>query len=274
MKSIVKNEALKSVCIGPRKLKLYTFHEIPIHLKDNPFIFNGYRAFYSFKQCLKSLWFLHNESVNIWSHLFGSLLFLGGNSNIIMFYRLSAATCLLCSSTFHTFNCHYKPQTYDNMAITDYSGIAVLFCGSFTSLAVILFRSLPFVRNVCLAFTSFASIAAIVFPWFPFFRVHRSRSTRSSILILLGACATFSLMWGFMQVNLPLIAFKPVFLDIFLTVLFYVGGAGVYVSQFPECLFPGKFDNFGSSHQLWHFCVIIAALSFSNALQNLNLIVI
>ena len=40
----------------------------------------------------------------------------------------------------------------------------------------------------------------------------------------------------------------------------YLSGVGVYSSHLPEALVPRRFDNFGASHQLWHACVLLAAL--------------
>jgi adiponectin receptor len=42
--------------------------------------------------------------------------------------------------------------------------------------------------------------------------------------------------------------------------LLYIGGACVYMLRIPEKLFPNKFDIFGSSHQIFHICIVIAAL--------------
>lgn len=40
----------------------------------------------------------------------------------------------------------------------------------------------------------------------------------------------------------------------------YIFGAFVYSCRFPESLYPGKFDFFGHSHNLWHFFVLTAAI--------------
>ena len=37
-------------------------------------------------------------------------------------------------------------------------------------------------------------------------------------------------------------------------------GAMIYVKQVPEAWWPGKFDYFASSHQLWHVFVFTAVL--------------
>ena len=51
--------------------------DIPDYLQDNEYIVSGYRVNHnSCCQAAKSLFSCHNESVNIWSHFLGALLFL------------------------------------------------------------------------------------------------------------------------------------------------------------------------------------------------------
>ncbi|XP_064869976.1 progestin and adipoQ receptor family member 3-like, partial [Oncorhynchus nerka] len=59
----------------PRGIRLYTYEQIPVFLRDNPYITDGYRAYLPSRLCIKSLFILSNETVNIWSHLLGFLLF-------------------------------------------------------------------------------------------------------------------------------------------------------------------------------------------------------
>jgi channel protein (hemolysin III family) len=40
----------------------------------------------------------------------------------------------------------------------------------------------------------------------------------------------------------------------------YIIGAGIYVARVPERCKPGKFNVFGHSHQLFHFCVVTACI--------------
>ncbi len=42
-------------------------------------------------------------------------------------------------------------------------------------------------------------------------------------------------------------------------VTFYLFGAFLYVHQYPERCFPGRFDYLFHSHQIWHVCVVAAA---------------
>jgi adiponectin receptor len=47
----------------------------PAHTIDNIFIKRGYRVnFNSYYKAFKSLFMLHNELVNVWSHLIGAIL--------------------------------------------------------------------------------------------------------------------------------------------------------------------------------------------------------
>ena len=49
-----------------------TYNDAPDFIKDNEYIKRGYRVNCdSVKKVTKSLFYLHNESVNVWSHLLG-----------------------------------------------------------------------------------------------------------------------------------------------------------------------------------------------------------
>jgi hypothetical protein len=55
--------------------KVVDIDEAPEHYIDNEYIMKGYRInFSNFKVILKSLFMVHNELINVWSHLLGALL--------------------------------------------------------------------------------------------------------------------------------------------------------------------------------------------------------
>lgn len=61
-----------------RKPFVGTVKEADKYLQDNEYIIRGYRiGFNSKRTILRSLFMVHNESVNIWSMLIGLLLFFG-----------------------------------------------------------------------------------------------------------------------------------------------------------------------------------------------------
>lgn len=57
--------------------RLLRFEEAPGFLQYNPYILRGYRGCLSTKLCLESIFWWTNETVNIWSHIFGWMLFFG-----------------------------------------------------------------------------------------------------------------------------------------------------------------------------------------------------
>ncbi|RDX63310.1 Heptahelical transmembrane protein 4, partial [Mucuna pruriens] len=61
-----------------RKLKyqLVEYNSLPAYLRDNEFILGYYRAEWPLKQIFLSIFSIHNETLNVWTHLIGFFLFL------------------------------------------------------------------------------------------------------------------------------------------------------------------------------------------------------
>lgn len=66
-------EITKALMLGSKRLLL--LEELPKDRQENQYVLSGYRFYRSTKDCLKSLFKLHNETMNIWSHLLGFLFF-------------------------------------------------------------------------------------------------------------------------------------------------------------------------------------------------------
>lgn len=58
------------------KYQLVEYHSLPAYLKDNEFILGHYRPEWPLKQILLSMFTIHNETLNVWTHLIGFFLFL------------------------------------------------------------------------------------------------------------------------------------------------------------------------------------------------------
>ncbi|XP_071072006.1 progestin and adipoQ receptor family member 3 isoform X4 [Dasypus novemcinctus] len=134
----------------PRGIRLYTYEQIPVSLKDNPYITDGYRAYLPSKLCIKSLFILSNETVNIWSHLLGFFLFftLGIYDMTSVLPSASASredfvicsiclfcfqVCMLCSVGYHLFSCHRSEKTCRRWMALDYAGISIGILGCYVS---------------------------------------------------------------------------------------------------------------------------------------------
>ena len=79
----------------------------------HPFILTGYRIHYSLKDCINSIFSMHNETTNIWSHflsLIGFILLILFNScndvSIVYLYIISTLICFSASIFFHVLNSH------------------------------------------------------------------------------------------------------------------------------------------------------------------------
>ncbi|KAL3526898.1 hypothetical protein ACH5RR_011554 [Cinchona calisaya] len=58
------------------KYQLVEYHSLPGYLKDNEYILGHYRAEWPLKHTLLSIFSIHNETLNVWTHLIGFFLFL------------------------------------------------------------------------------------------------------------------------------------------------------------------------------------------------------
>ena len=134
---------------------LLSYKEIPPWYQDNDYILHGYRPISnSSLECLTSWSYLHNETVNIFSHLIPALLALAialaletvntklflfyypeatrGDIVAFTFYLLSASLCLGISTAYHTLMNH--SELVSNLWLRmDFLGIIILIEGCFVS---------------------------------------------------------------------------------------------------------------------------------------------
>ncbi len=98
------------------------FANLPAWLKDNDFLVRGHRpALGSYKNCFKSIFRIHTETGNIWTHLLGCALFIAIFASFFVYvpsslqwrdqlvfcsFFIGAIMCLGLSCTFHTLSCH------------------------------------------------------------------------------------------------------------------------------------------------------------------------
>ena len=131
--------------------RLLSYNEIPPWYSDNPFIVTGYRPITnSTSACLTSLLYLHNESINIYTHLIPALVFFileislwkyletwypgisTSDQLLFAFFLLTATTCLGLSAAFHTMMNHSEDICHAWLQF-DLIGIVILTLGDFVS---------------------------------------------------------------------------------------------------------------------------------------------
>ncbi|XP_056287960.1 progestin and adipoQ receptor family member 3-like isoform X1 [Pseudoliparis swirei] len=259
----------------PQRIRLYTYEQIPVFLKENPFITGGYRAHLPSKLCLRSIFILSNESVNIWSHLLGFLLFffLGLND---LSYVLPASgakiedyviytiglfcfqVCMLCSVGYHLFACHRSEKTCRRWLSLDYAGISVGILGCYVPGIFYAFYCNAFWRQVYLLTVLSLILAVFCAQVHPHYLSNEWRGIRATIfccvtgISVIPACHWVWLNGGFhtdvVQLFLPRII-----------VMYLIAGSAFlfYVTKIPERCFPGQLNYLGASHQVWHILVVV-----------------
>jgi predicted membrane channel-forming protein YqfA (hemolysin III family) len=130
--------------------KLFTYQEIPERLKRNPYVLGSYRMNLTLQECISSLFSIHNETLNIWTHLFGFILFLFFsiytsyvfymNSKYVnigdivcwIVFLLAVENLYLSSTLYHWIGlAHKEERVYRVCYCMDISAIGGIICGSF-----------------------------------------------------------------------------------------------------------------------------------------------
>nr|XP_014434382.2 LOW QUALITY PROTEIN: adiponectin receptor protein 2-like [Pelodiscus sinensis] len=231
---------------------------LPDWLKDNDFLLHGHRPpMPSFRACFRSIFRLHTETGNIWTHLIGFIFFLAlgigymfsPNMNYVApvqervvfgTFFLGANLCLCFSWLFHTVYCHSE-RVSRAFSKLDYSGITLLIVGSFVPwLYYFSSYSPPQPQLICLVIVCALGITAITVSQSDRFSTPQYRAVRAGGR-LARAARTGQIGW------------------LFLMALLYILGAALYAARVPERFFPGKCDIWFHSHQIFHVLVVAGA---------------
>ena len=262
------------------------FDKLPLWLQDNKYLTHQHRPpMNSFTGCFKSMFRMHTETWNIWTHFLGFVFFLVlclgiyvyGDYITFLFedievhqlpvteqamlfcFFLAAMVCLSCSTMFHLFSNHSQ-GVYRLFSRLDYSGIAILITGSSIPAYHYGFYCQLTARYTHISIIGILCIACVVISLWKKFGTHEYRPLRFATFLLFGLYGfvpgiQVALTEGFEKQHI----IQPM-RGLLIMAGVYILGAIIYVSRFPERFFPGKFNTWASSHQLFHICVVCAAL--------------
>ncbi|KAI2619411.1 HlyIII-domain-containing protein [Hypomontagnella submonticulosa] len=277
-------EHIQRAIARARENGLIKYEELPVPWRINPHILSGYRFNESKIGCVRSMFGVSNEMVNIWSHALGLLLIL---SIAFYFYPMSAdfslytktdvfiaaifffaaCKCLVCSTIWHTMNCVADQTLMERFACIDYTGISMLIAASIMTTEYTAFYCEPISRWTYITATAVLGIAGTILPWHPKFNASDMAWLRVGFFVGLGAT-------GFMPVFQIILTRGPEWAfefyagsNLLKSLAVYVIGACVYASKVPERWFPGAFDYCGNAHNLWHFAVLGGILYHYVAMQ-------
>lgn len=259
--------------------RLLVWDELPAWLRDNHHIHSGYRPeSSSFLISFQSLAYLHNESINIYSHLLPALVTIpagvclyqvlspryesASKADISAFacFFVGAAFCLGMSATYHTISNHSPVVARIGNAL-DYVGIVGLITGSFIPSIYYGFYCMPVLQKTYWTMITTIGLACTCVCVMPRFRKPEWRPFRAGMFVSMGLSAVFPVIHGLWLYGATQMTYQ-IGLDWLLFQGFlYILGAAIYAARVPERLWPGKFDIVGSSHQIFHVLVVCAAVA-------------
>jgi len=260
-------------------VNLLSWQEIPDWQQDNEYILSGYRPVSgSYITSLKSSLALHNETVNIWSHIFGSILFFSlpaivfrevlprygtaDRADIIVFstFFFGVAICFLLSATFHVVNNH-SPTVAAFGNQLDYLGIVILMWGSTIPCVYYGFFCDSHLQKVYWSMVTILAALCVYTTLKSGFRSPKFRVFRSAMYAGLGLSFIVPIIHAVSLYGIEIQIWRMSLDWMSLMAACNLTGAITYAARVPEKLCPYRFDLVGASHQILHFAVIFAGLA-------------
>uniref|UniRef100_A0A0K0DQ39 Adiponectin receptor protein n=1 Tax=Angiostrongylus cantonensis TaxID=6313 RepID=A0A0K0DQ39_ANGCA len=254
--------------------KATNFEYLPEWLQDNEYLRTGHRPpLPSFSSCFKSIFALHTETGNIWTHMYGCVAFIGvafwflsRPSTQIQFmeklvfstYFIGAILCLGMSFIFHTVACH-SDSVGKLFSKLDYTGITMLIVGSFIPWLYYAFYCRPQPMIIYITMISVLGVLAMIVSLWDKFAQPKYRALRAGIFVAMGLSALFPAAHLVFVDGVEFIYRKASLIWMLSMGAMYISGATIYATRIPERWFPGRCDLWFQSHQLFHTFVVIAA---------------
>ncbi|KAJ5414978.1 hemolysin-III channel protein Izh2 [Penicillium cosmopolitanum] len=267
-----------STPLGSKHATLLSYNEMPDFCQDNAFILDAYRPVsHSTRACFASLFSLHNETINIYSHLIPGILSLVaegvmyhylhtrypkaaiGDYLVFAFFLLTATICLVTSATYHTLTNHSKNVSKLWLRL-DFVGIIIFILGEFVSWIGMIFYCESTVKWAYWAMMITLGFATILILMHPKFQDPRWRTFRIFIFVGIGLAGLAPLVHGIIVFGFSKMVKQSGMLYYFTKGFLLLLGTLFYTKRIPEALNPGKFDIFGASHQIFHILVVFASI--------------
>jgi len=239
-----------------------------------PFVTGHYRVDYTFGEALLSLFGWHNETLNIWTHLFGFFLIFvlyirsldewlynAGPMDHFLFSSAVIASMfqMLASTAHHWFGCMSR-TVHQVTGRLDYSAIALVLPSVTIYATYNIEQCHPMLLYSVIVAAVVGTVIVLFLCFWPPFQRPAFQPYRALTFSVLGALVVVP--WVDAMLREPELRVGGEYG----TALWFqlVGGAHivtgvlVYVSRQPERSYPGKFDCL-QSHCIWHVFVAIAS---------------
>lgn len=246
-------------------------------LTENPYILSGFREYTecSFFECAKSTCHIHNDTMNIWTHLIGAMWAIVQGYYVLtwptyssahffdklvfLFFLFCTCLCFFASSAYHIFRSH-SVRMFHVFLVADVGSIALQLFGTITLIAYLELQCYPTLRVWWMLG---------MFGWFlvsiisvPYLLKRKMTSTRTFLLttfslsaLVANATATYLRDFSWNE--------NHTFVFTHLIACYCFSGVGLVIRRikFPEVFSPGSFDIWFGSHQIFHMCVVMGPVS-------------
>lgn len=246
---LIENESDAS----PILKRLHFYHELDEWQQDNHYIKSGYvKETGTFSGCFESLTYLHNESINIYSHLIPSLFVLVSIAYYINFqltiypnylgiweklnflqFGLAATACMFMSSTFHCIKSHSQKICKIGNQL-DYFGIIILITCSLISVMLFAFYDEPFWKYFYIIIFLILGSICTVLTLNPKFATPTYRPFRSLMFIIFGLSGLLPVITAVKLFGYEIAVQRSAAQWLVLEGVFYIFGAVLYAMRIPE----------------------------------------
>ncbi|XP_039150897.1 progestin and adipoQ receptor family member 4 isoform X1 [Drosophila simulans] len=253
-------------------VQLLPWQDMPTYLQFNPYVLRGYRPLQTFKGCLLSLFYWHNETINILTHaipIFYILAIVPGlmpwdsGYKFLSFCHVFGSVAPWCGSfVYHLFmNIEKGENVYYTLLKLDMVGIWV--SQSFGALPLVTATTLCFppvlkwliiVSYCVLSLWGLYKALTASSPW--------QRRLCFALPFAMRSILTFLRIRG--MVGGSHMALSHVYLQVEVDGVSILGGA-IGAMRIPEKWFPGVVDYYLNSHNIMHVLVVVAVYSMHKA---------
>ncbi|RDX47877.1 HlyIII-domain-containing protein [Lentinus brumalis] len=267
--------------------RLIQYVDLPQKWRNNPFVKGGYRfiPLHDWPRLILSLFALHNETLNIHTHLIPFLLWSFAWFRFSPSYDLSdthepaqvtftvfALLCLFTSALWHTMAGCAHPEGMELCARVDYVGIGWLISASVGTLVYYGFQCQTATRDAFLLLCLAIGIAGSILPFTAWFNMREYKNWRIAFFLTLAfsgiaPLAELSRLHSFKEAVYFISPIAP-------SLVSYIVGLLFYATHFPECVFASRWPSMrwldflgGGSHAIWHVCIVLAISFHKQGMQ-------
>ncbi|CAH0552553.1 unnamed protein product [Brassicogethes aeneus] len=253
-----------------KKSELLHWKDMPRHLQFNPYIYTGYRPLLSAWGCINSIFYVHNETINILTHAIPIIYILftvpqtlpwsNINLRFLAWCHIAGLICPWVGSFFyHVFmNLERGENIYYKLLQIDMLGIWI--SQSFGAMPMVTATTycLPYILRIFLL-TSYCMLSVYglfkaLTAWSPW---ERRLCFLLPFIMRIWLWILRVSSWGGGDPN----AFSHVLLQDIVSIM----GGAIGAMHIPEKWFPGSVDMYLNSHNIMHILVVVAVYSMHTA---------